>query len=275
MAWQLLGGAGPISKTHFLAFSFGFANGSAFLLVLDSSSSTPSILHPDGALALLGAFPQSASGRSGAEGHGGGAVDRSTRPGEHSLLGSPDSSHKEADAFQLEAIDLPARGVRGVYLHTGGENAGVIYWIFGGAFVGGSIKGSMGFAEQYGRRTGCDVFMIDMRLYPENGIQDAIIDACRGYEWLLTRTPAKKVLVYGLSSGGGIGLKLLQLAASTEDRATFFHAPSQKTPQPAGAILCGAWIRYTTPTYSMKEFTVVDWAALSVFKCVQGQTMFQ
>ena len=103
VAWQLLGGAGPISKTHFLAFSFGFANGSAFLLVLDSSSSTPSILHPDGALALLGAFPQSASGRSGAEGHGGWAVHRSTRPGEHSLLGSPDSSHKEADAFQLES----------------------------------------------------------------------------------------------------------------------------------------------------------------------------
>jgi len=174
-------------------------------------------------------------------------------------LNQLDSSCPPSLTLKREAIDLPARGVRGVYLHTGGENAGVIYWIFGGAFVGGSIKGSMGFAEQYGRRTGCDVFMIDMRLYPENGIQDAIIDACRGYEWLLTRTPAKKVLVYGLSSGGGIGLKLLQLAASTEDRATFFHAPSQKTPQPAGAILCGAWIRYTTPTYSMKEFTVVDW----------------
>lgn len=188
-------------------------------------------------------------------------------------LNQLDSSCPPSLTLKREAIDLPARGVRGVYLHTGGENAGVIYWIFGGAFVGGSIKGSMGFAEQYGRRTGCDVFMIDMRLYPENGIQDAIIDACRGYEWLLTRTPAKKVLVYGLSSGGGIGLKLLQLAASTEDRATFFHAPSQKTPQPAGAILCGAWIRYTTPTFSMKEFTVVDWAALSVFKCVQ-QRMF-
>lgn len=174
-------------------------------------------------------------------------------------LNQLDSSCPPSLTLKREAIDLPARGVRGVYLHTGGENAGVIYWIFGGAFVGGSIKGSMGFAEQYGRWTGCDVFMIDMRLYPENGIQDAIIDACRGYEWLLTRTPAKKVLVYGLSSGGGIGLKLLQLAASTEDRATFFHAPSQKTPQPAGAILCGAWIRYTTPTYSMKEFTVVDW----------------
>ena len=186
-------------------------------------------------------------------------------------LNQLDSSCPPSLTLKREEIHLPARGVRGVYLHTGGENGGqngVIYWIFGGAFVGGSIKGSMGFAEQYGRRTGCDVFMIDMRLYPESGIQDAVIDACRGYEWLLTRTPAEKVLVYGLSSGGGIGLRLLQLAASTEERATFFHSPTDKTPQPAGAILCGAWIRYTTPTFSMREFTVVDWVGFSVLNDV-------
>lgn len=174
-------------------------------------------------------------------------------------LNQLDSSCPPSLSLKLEHIHIPERGVRGTYLHIGG-NGKVIYWIFGGAFVGGSIKGSMGFAEQYGRRTGCDVFMIDMRLYPEHRIEDAVVDACRGYEWLLTRTSSKDIVVYGLSSGGGVALRLLQLAAAKEsEQARFFQNPSERKGQPAGAILCGAWIRYTTPTRSMKEYTVVDW----------------
>ena len=175
-------------------------------------------------------------------------------------LNQLDSSCPPSMRLRLESVRLPE--VRGTYLHTGRSDK-VIYWIFGGAFVGGSIKGSMGFAEQYGRQSGCDVFMIDMRLYPENLIEDAVFDACRGYEWLLTKTSAENVIIYGLSSGGGIALRLLQLAAENQrNRSRFFQ--SSATPQPAGAVLCGAWIRYTTPTRSMKEFTVVDWVESSV-----------
>ena len=189
-------------------------------------------------------------------------------------LGQLDSSCPPSLTLKREAIQVPERKVRGTYLHTG-ENGNVIFWIFGGAFVGGSIKGSMGFAEQYGRRTKSDVFMIDMRLYPEHLIEDAVIDACRGYEWLLTKTPPEKIVVYGLSSGGGVALRMLQMLGAPEDpdRARFFHNPSGQLPQPAGAILCGAWIRYTTPTKSMREYTVVDWVGpLVYFKshCLSG-----
>jgi len=176
-------------------------------------------------------------------------------------LNQLDSSRPVSRDLRVEAINLPERGVHGSYLHTGegGEGgASVIFWIFGGAFVGGSIRGSMGFAEQYGRQARCDVFMIDMRLYPEHPIEDAYVDACRGYEWLLTRTAPEKVVVYGLSSGGGVALRLLQMAASNDGNNGTAFSTSASIPQPAGAVLCGAWIRYTTPTRSMKEFPVVD-----------------
>ena len=187
-------------------------------------------------------------------------------------LAQLDSSCPATPHFQREVICLPEHGISGTYIHVPyadkNGNPKVMYWIFGGAFVGGTVQSSMGIAEQYALRAGCDIFMLDMRLYPEFFIEDAFVDACRGYEWLLTRASAENILVYGLSSGGGIALRLLQLiAAGGGDKRSekrFFRS-SEPKPQPAGCVLCGAWIRYTTPAPSMKVFPAIDWAVALAF----------
>ena len=184
-------------------------------------------------------------------------------------LAQLDSSCPPSTSFVREVVSLPHQGVSGTYIHVPygekKENPKVMYWIFGGAFVGGTVQSSMGIAEQYALRVGCDIFMLDMRLYPEFGIEDSFVDACRGYEWLLTRASPENILVYGLSSGGGIALRFLQLTAAGGDQKSekrFFQNAAPKR-QPAGCVLCGAWVRYTTPAKSMKEYPVIDWVAAS------------
>ena len=102
-ARKLLGWTGSISATHFLAFSSRFANGGPLFLVVDSSSSPPSIFHSNDAMALLAGSPQGTSWHFGAPGHGRWDVNRSACLGEHSLLGSPDSNHQTTHAFQPES----------------------------------------------------------------------------------------------------------------------------------------------------------------------------
>ena len=184
-------------------------------------------------------------------------------------LAQLDSSCPASPQFSREMISLPHQGISGTYIHVPyagkTDTPKVMYWIFGGAFVGGTIQSSMGIAEQYALRIGCDIFMLEMRLYPEFGIEDAFVDACRGYEWLLTRASPENIIVYGLSSGGGIALRLLQLAAAGGDKRSekrYFQS-SQPKSQPAACVLCGAWVRYTTPAKSMKEFPVIDWVRAS------------
>ena len=182
-------------------------------------------------------------------------------------LAQLDSSCPPSPSFSREVICLPHQGVSGTYIHVpyGGktDKPKVMYWIFGGAFVGGTVQSSMGIAEQLALRIGCDIFMLDMRLYPEFGIEDSFVDACRGYEWLLTKAAPEDIVVYGLSSGGGIALRLLQLTAAGGDPRSDkrFFQDSEPKAQPAGCVLCGAWVRYTTPSKSMKEFPAIDWVA--------------
>mmetsp|Transcript_55849 Transcript_55849/g.104773 ORF Transcript_55849/g.104773 Transcript_55849/m.104773 type:complete len:413 (-) Transcript_55849:72-1310(-) len=180
-------------------------------------------------------------------------------------LAQLDSSCPASMYFRRESINIPDQGVSGVYIHVPQaektEKPKVLFWIFGGAFVGGTVQSSMGIAEEHALRVGCDIFMVNMRLYPEFSIEDSFVDACRGYEWLLKRVPPENIVVYGLSSGGGVALRMIQLAANGGDprsQKSFFQA-SHPLPQPSGCVLCGAWIRYTTPARSMKMFPAIDW----------------
>jgi acetyl esterase/lipase len=140
----------------------------------------------------------------------------------------------------------------------------VLFWVFGGAYVGGDPEGNAGLAERFARQLGCDVFLPDMRLYPEAKIKDAYTDVCRAYEWLMSRKKPEQVVVLGISSGGGVALRVLQLAnASAEERRGFFVNGDAAPPQPAGAALLGPFVDYTfedgSGTNSVLDNQHIDW----------------
>lgn len=164
----------------------------------------------------------------------------------------------------IKSVHTP--GLRSAYLHLcpkSETNPRVLFWAFGGAFIAGDVEGNRGIAEHYGRMLGCDVFLVDMRLCPENTIQDAVLDMYRGYEWLLQRVQPENVMMLGISSGGGACLRMLQLARSDEaTRLEYFGERSPlppSLPQPAGVILLGAFVDYTQVTDSMQKNSAVDW----------------
>jgi acetyl esterase/lipase len=175
----------------------------------------------------------------------------------------------------IESAETP--GLRSAYVHLSPQSATkprVLFWVYGGAFISGDVEGNAGIAEHYGRMLKCDVFVVDMRLCPENTVQDAILDLYRGYAWLLERVPAENIMMLGISSGGGACLRMLQLAGADDEARKSFFGPERgplpvALPQPAGAILLGAFVEYTKVTESMQENTALDWIVTpSVFEVV-------
>lgn len=157
-------------------------------------------------------------------------------------------------------------GLRSSYLHltpASEEKPRVLFWAFGGAFISGDVAGNIGLAEKYARQLGCDAFVVDMRLCPEHHVQDAVLDLYRGYQQLLERVPAENIVMLGISSGGGSCLRTLQLAAADEaTRLEYFgdrRPLPPALPQPAGAILLGAFVDYTRITDSMQKNATYDW----------------
>lgn len=171
---------------------------------------------------------------------------------------------KEARTEWVESVHTP--GLRSAYLHMSPKSETkprVLCWVFGGAFISGDVEGNMGLAEHYCRLLGCDAFVIDMRLCPEHTIQDAVLDLYRGYECLLQRFSPENVVMLGVSSGGGAIVRMLQLAGSNEEtRKEYFgeRCPlPPPLPQPAGAVLLGAFVDYTQVTDSMQSNITFDW----------------
>jgi len=118
------------------------------------------------------------------------------------------------------------------------------------------------------------VFIVDMHLCPEYKVQDAVLELYRGYEWLLQRVPSDNVIMLGISSGGGAVVRMLQLALGDEKtRQEYFGErhplPPSSLPQPAGAILLGAFVDYVKISESMETNHKFDWiVSNSVFEAV-------
>jgi len=157
-----------------------------------------------------------------------------------------------------ERVELPERGVRGLYLRAAPpsvEDAPVLLWFFGGAFFGGTVEDNRGLMARYAQALRCDVFLADYRVCPEHTIEDAFCDGCRAYEWLLTRRAPERIVLAGNSSGGGLALRVLQLAAEAGRRSSAAGDGSGvrpapfvcegPVPQPAGAVLLGPFVNFT------------------------------
>lgn len=164
----------------------------------------------------------------------------------------------------IESVHTP--GLCSCYMHLtppSETNPKCLVWAYGGAFVAGDVNGQRGLAQHYGRLLGCDVFVVHMRLCPENQVQDAVIDLYRAYEWLLKKVPAENILMLGVSSGGGSILRTLQLAAGDEAMRKEYFGERRplppSLPQPAGVIGFGPFVDYARLSNSIKEYPRFDW----------------
>lgn len=161
--------------------------------------------------------------------------------------------------------------IRGHFLFRNGPEKPTewtIFWLYGGAFLGGDVPGNQGKADWISQHTDMDVFLCNYRLVPEFDLDDILWDICAGYKWLVQRRNPSKILVFGISSGAGAAVRLLQYIAE-HDRgeqlvpsyfSTLFSSSSTPpmTIMPAGAVLVGPFVDFTEPKGSLVHYPKHD-----------------
>ena len=102
-------------------------------------------------------------------------------------------------------------GVLGEWIRPrNGRSGGTILYLHGGGYVGTSPRMYTLFAAWLARRTGCDVFIPDLRLAPEFPFPADLEDAAAALHGLLASGVAPEQLVIaGDSSGGGLATTLV------------------------------------------------------------------
>ncbi|KAL3917906.1 MAG: hypothetical protein SGILL_004493, partial [Bacillariaceae sp.] len=188
----------------------------------------------------------------------------------------------ERSELRKQSVGIPASQeahctVQGLYIHCKGNKISntatnenyneeakksrkLIFWIYGGAYLGGDCRGNITPADEFG--TDCDmdgVFIPHFRLAPEATIDDVLWDVCLAYQWAcreLVEDASRQIVVLGLSSGAGVGLRLMQLISERQQTPKVPLQPSTleslldnstAMQQPCGAIFFGPYVNYTEP----------------------------
>lgn len=108
----------------------------------------------------------------------------------------------DAGGVPAEWIDIDAEGRE--------APAGWFLFIHGGGYYRGSAAATRATGARIAAATGARVLSIDYRLAPEHPYPAAIDDADAAYHWLLEQgTGPERVVVGGISAGGGLTLALL------------------------------------------------------------------
>ena len=146
--------------------------------------------------------------------------------------------------------------VTGQYIQQSSQpSEKVIFWIYGGAFLAGDSKGNLGIAEKLGVMSGGrDCFIPDYRLVPEYHLDDALFDITLAYEYLLYERGIRpeNVILLGISSGGGLVTLLMQALAEARQKY------ESHVELPAGGVLIGPFVDYSTPKGSMDAYIKHD-----------------
>lgn len=166
------------------------------------------------------------------------------------------------DTISMPVAQAKYKTVNGWYIHrhekkspTAASSRGIIFWIYGGAYLGGDVRGNASTADYVGEQTEMDVFLPSFRLAPEANLFDVLWDICLAYYWLLLsaeqeQTPPTKIFVLGISSGAALATRLLQLIAHFQ-RGEELHVPAyfepllrRLTKMPDGGILLAPYVDY-------------------------------
>jgi monoterpene epsilon-lactone hydrolase len=144
--------------------------------------------------------------------------------------------------------------VEGWYIHRHGKSHAterVIFWIYGGAYLAGDARGNSAAADWMGSRCDMDVFIPQIRLAPEANIDDVLWDTCVAYRWLSQRMedPSKQIFVLGISSGGALATRLMQLIGQHSRGEPigvplYFSKVLEGMVMPYGGILFGPYVDY-------------------------------
>lgn len=116
----------------------------------------------------------------------------------------------------------------------------VIYYLHGGAYLGGSPRTHRGMLAHIAKAAAATVIAIDYRLAPEHPYPAALDDAVAGWQALLAQGLQPADLVIGGDSAGG-NLALVT-AIALRDRGL---------PQPSGLVLLSPWTDLSSSGSSM------------------------
>ncbi|WP_428382190.1 alpha/beta hydrolase [Nevskia ramosa] len=123
---------------------------------------------------------------------------------------------------------------------SGDSGDQVIYYLHGGAYLGGSTRTHRGLLAHFAKAAGCEVVAIDYRLAPEHPYPAALEDAVAGYQELLAEgIPAERIVIAGDSAGGNLAL-VTTIALRDAGMAL-----------PAGLVLLSPWTDMSSSGKSM------------------------
>src|SRR5262245_34743368 len=113
------------------------------------------------------------------------------------------------DDVRVEAVD--ANGVAAEWTTTPlADPSRVILYLHGGGYISGSLDSHRHLIAQAGREAQARTLSLGYRLAPEHPFPAALNDALAGYRFLLSSGfPAKRIVVAGESSGGGLAIAML------------------------------------------------------------------
>ena len=165
--------------------------------------------------------------------------------------------HVQSDLLSsgtLEKEHQDSCTVQGWYIHCVDKSRptpNVIFWIYGGAYLAGDVRGNSAAADWMGHQCQVDVFVPNIRLAPESNLDDVLWDVCLAYKWLAARVQnaSKQITVLGISSGGALATRLMQLIGQ-HSRGEDIGVPDcfgrllEGTPMPAAGVLFAPYVDY-------------------------------
>ncbi len=140
---------------------------------------------------------------------------------------------------RVEAITLAGRAAEKL-TPKGPVSAQTLYYMHGGAYLGGSPRTHRGMLAWIAKAAGCTVIALDYRLAPEHPYPAALDDAVAGWKALLAQGLKPEHLVIGGDSAGG-NLALVTAIAIRD----------AGLPQPSGLVLLSPWTDLTSSGRSM------------------------
>jgi acetyl esterase/lipase len=144
----------------------------------------------------------------------------------------------------IRSEEVSIDGMEGYHLRlTEAPNPGLLLWFYGGAFIAGGARGTVGFVGQIAADSGCDALLPHHRQSPEFTLADMLEDALRAYRWALRRYPSRCIVIGGQSSGGFLAALLCA------------RLSRHSLPPPAGLVLVSAVLDLTGTTASVQHTT--------------------
>ncbi len=110
--------------------------------------------------------------------------------------------------YKIKTINKDEYNCQWIYKEASDKKLTVFY-IHGGAYLGGSLSDSRRNALRYAINTGCALFSVDYRISAAGAFPCALEDALDAYKEMLRTLPKKsRVIIIGDSAGGGLALSL-------------------------------------------------------------------